>query len=79
MLDLNASIPSNGIYDGTLKQSHIIAGFGYFPIPNIVVKADVRFLQAGDENPLIPVNPNPGAIPYKTNNTFVNIGIGYSF
>ncbi len=79
MLDLNASIPSNGIYDGTLKQQHIIAGFTYLPIPNVAIKADVRILHTGDENPALVINPSPARVPYRVNNSFLNIGIGYSF
>ncbi len=79
VLDLNAKIPDNGIYDGTEKQSHIVAGLGYFPIPNVVIKADVRLLHTGQQNPELLVNPNPNALPYNVNNTFLNLGIGYSF
>lgn len=79
MLDLNSSIPSNGIYDGTLKQQYIIAGFTYLPIPNVAIKADVKLLHTGDENPALVINPSPARVPYKVNNSFLNIGIGYSF
>ncbi|MBP1651535.1 MAG: hypothetical protein H6Q26_1692 [Bacteroidetes bacterium] len=79
MLDLNSSIPSNGIYDGKLKQQHIIAGFSYLPIPNIAIKADVRLLHTGAENPALVINPSPARVPYKVNNSLLNIGIGYSF
>lgn len=79
MLDLNATIPYNGIYDGTEKQSHVVAGLTYLPIPHVVIKADVRLLNTGAQNPDLTVNPNPAAVPYKQNNTFLNIGIGYSF
>jgi hypothetical protein len=81
MLDLNASIPPTpeAIYDGTLKQSHLIAGLTYLPIPNVCVKADVRLQQTGDQNPALVINPSPNALPYATNITFLNIGIGYSF
>jgi len=78
-LDLNAKIPVNGIIDGTEKQSHIIAGLGYFPLPHVVIKADVRLMSTGEQNGALIVNPNPNALPYKQNNTFLNIGIGYSF
>lgn len=80
-LDLNSKIPAppKAIYDGTEKQSHIIAGFSYLPIPNVVVKADVRILHTGKQNPDLIINPPPNAIPYKQNNQFLNIGIGYSF
>lgn len=79
MMDLNASIPQNGITDGTLKQSHLIAGLGFFPIPHVSIKADVRLLSTGDQNTALVINPNPNALAYKPNNTFINIGIGYSF
>lgn len=80
-LDLNASIPPapNGIYDGTLKQQHLIVGFSYLPIPNVAVKADVRLMHTGLQNPALVINPPPNALPYKTNNTLLNLGIGYSF
>ena len=80
VMDLNASIPAqSAITDGTLKQSHLIAGFGYLPIPNVVIKADVRLMHTGDANPALTINPAPNALPYKNSNTFLNIGIGYSF
>lgn len=80
-LDLNANIPSppNAIYDGTLKQSHIIAGFSYLPIPNVIVKADVRLQQTGPQNPDLIINPAPNAIPYQEKQSFLNLGVGYSF
>jgi hypothetical protein len=79
LLNLNSTIPPKGIYDGTLKQTHIIAGISYLPIPNVVVKADVRLLHTGEQNPALIVNPNPNALPYQQSNQFLNIGIGYSF
>ena len=79
MLDVNAKIPANGIIDETLKQTHLTAGLGYFPIPNVVIKADVRLLHTGDENTSLVINPNPNAAPYNQNNTFLNLCIGYSF
>jgi hypothetical protein len=81
VLDLNSSIPAppKAIYDGTLKQQHLIAGVSYLPIPNVAVKADVRLLHTGAQNPNLVINPAPNAIPYNQNNTFLNIGIGYSF
>ena len=81
ILDLNSSIsaPPKAIYDGTEKQTHLIAGFGYLPIPNVVIKADVRLLHTGAQNPALVINPPPNALPYKQNDQFVNIGVGYSF
>ena len=79
--DLNSTIPAppKAIYDGTLKQQHLIVGISYLPIPNVVVKADIRLANTGNQNPDLIINPAPNAIPYKSQNTFLNIGIGYSF
>jgi hypothetical protein len=79
--DLNSAIPNppKAIYDGTLKQQHLILGISYLPIPNVVVKADVRLANTGDQNPDLIINPAPNAIPYNPKNTFLNLGIGYSF
>ncbi len=79
ILDLNKSIPDNGVHDGTEKQHHLIVGLGYLPIPNVVLKADVRLLHTGPANPDLIVNPNPVAMPYRQNNAFINLGIGWSF
>lgn len=80
-LDMNASIPGNGdaIYDGTEKQTHLILGFSYLPLPNVVIKTDVRLLHTGARNPDLVINPPPNQLPYRQNNQFLNIGIGYSF
>ncbi|WP_183560177.1 hypothetical protein [Mucilaginibacter sp. SP1R1] len=78
-LDLNASIPENGITDGTLNQNHVIAGLTYLPIRNVVVKADVRIIHSGKQNPDLIINPSPVALPYQTSNNLVNLGVGYSF
>ena len=78
-LDLNSSIPANGIMDKTLQQDHIIAGFSYLPLNNVVIKADIRFLQTGKQNTDLVINPSPTAPPYERSNTFLNIGLGYSF
>ena len=78
-LDMNSKIPENGIIDGTLKQQHILFGFSYLPINNVVMKADVRMLSTGEENPALIINPNPNAPAYQTNNTFLNLGLGFSF
>lgn len=81
VFDLNSSLPPSpkGIYDGTEKQTQIIAGFSYLPIPNVVVKADVRLQHTGPQNPALIINPPPNALPYSQSNQFLNIGIGYSF
>lgn len=82
-LDMNASVTAlqkaDNQVDPTLKQTHIIAGISYFPIPNVVVKADVRLEHTGAQNPNLVINPPPNALPYSQNIQFLNIGVGYSF
>lgn len=78
-LNINASVPANGIIDGTLDQQHIVTGIGYLPIRNVVIKADVRFQHTGAQNPDLVFNPSPVAIPYMPNNIFLNLGVGWSF
>ena len=78
-LDLNSDIPTNGIIDPTLDQQHIVIGLTYLPINNVVFKADVRMQTTGDQNPALIINPSPTAPAYETKNSFVNLGIGYSF
>ncbi len=78
-LDMNNTIPSNGISDGTLRQQHIVLGARYLPVLNVALKADVRFLTTGEENPLLPVTPDPSAAPYQPDNTFLTLGIAFSF
>jgi hypothetical protein len=76
---MNAQIPGNGITDGTLDQNYIVSGFTYLPIRNIAIKADVRLVHTGKQNPDLIINPNPVALPYKQNNNLVNLGIAFSF
>ena len=80
-LNMNSSIASGGegIYDGTEDQTHLILGFGYLPLPNVVIKADIRLMHTGPQNPALVINPAPDAPPYQQNNQFLNLGIGYSF
>ena len=78
-LDMNVSIPKNGITDGTLNQQHLIAGFNYLPTKNVVVKADIRMVHTGKQNDNLVINPSPTALPYKQNNSIFNLGIGFSF
>jgi hypothetical protein len=78
-LNMNASIPLNGITDGTLDQSHVIFGLNYMPLPNVTVKADMRLTHTGPQNKALLINPPPVMLPYPQQNSFINLGIGYSF
>lgn len=79
MFDLNSTIPDNGIKDETLDQQHVVAGLSYLPVRNVIIKADVRLIHTGKENPDLIINPSPVAPPYEQDNTLFNLGIGYSF
>ncbi|HTP79539.1 MAG TPA: hypothetical protein VMM57_03960 [Bacteroidota bacterium] len=79
VLDMNSTVPANGITDGTLKQRHIIVGINYLPVNDVVVKADVRFSHTGNRNPALILNPDPSAPPYQPNDSFLNLGIGFAF
>jgi hypothetical protein len=76
---MNASIPSNGVIDGTLNQNHIVTGFTYLPINNVAIKADVRFIHTGKQNPNLVTNPIPAAMPYQVNNNLIDLGVAFSF
>lgn len=76
---MNAQIPTNGIIDGTLDQSHFLVGLSYLPTNNVVIKADVRFTHTGAQNPGLLINPPPVMLPYQQNNSFINVGLAYSF
>jgi hypothetical protein len=78
-LDMNYQIPTNGVTDGTLDQNDIVAGFTYLPIKNVAIKADVRFITTGKQNPALIINPNPAAFPYQVNNNLIDLGIAFSF
>lgn len=75
----NVSIPSNGIMDGTLNQNHIVTGFTYLPIRNVAIKADVRFIHTGGQNPALNGNPSPAAQVYQVNNNLIDFGAAFSF
>jgi hypothetical protein len=77
--DINASIPSNGIVDAKLDQNHIVAGFTYLPMRNVAIKADMRIIHTGAQNPNLIINPNPVALSYQANNSLVNLGFAFSF
>ena len=78
-MNLNESIPSSGIIDPALDQWHVVTGLNYFPLANLVIKADVRFTHTGPQNENLILNPPPVMQPYQQNNQFLNIGIGYAF
>lgn len=78
-VDLNNSLPSNGIRNDMYKMQFLVGGITYQPIKGVVIKADYVHRLTGKPNPALYINPYPQALPYYTSNGFVNLGIGYSF
>ncbi len=78
-MDLNASIPNNGIKNDANKQQYIIAGLTFKPIRGIAVKADYVQRITGEPNPALIITPFPQQVPYFKSNGFVNLGISYNF
>jgi hypothetical protein len=79
MLDLNASMPDNGIKDDYLNQQYIVGGITFQPIKGIAVKADYVQRITGTPNPLLNVNPFINGQQFYSSRGFVNVGIAYSF
>ncbi len=78
-LDLNADIPDNAFKDPTLDQQHLIIGLTYLPLNNVVFKFDVRIKNSGMPNPELAGPPDSELPPYKSSNSFINLGLGFSF
>jgi hypothetical protein len=78
-LDLNYSVPSNGVPNDLLIQRYVVAGLTYKPITEVVIKADYTFRSTGMPNPALQFNPFPQAQTYQPQNGFLNLGLGYSF
>ena len=78
-MDLNHSIPKNGIENGINKKDFITTGLTFQPIHGIAIKADYVYRKTGDPNPALVLNASPQAPPFRATNGFFNIGFGYSF
>ena len=78
-MDLNQSIPSNGIVNDANQKSFFVTGFDFSPAPGVIIKADYVFRKTGELNEALIINPYPQAPPFYTENGFLNIGFGYSF
>lgn len=77
--NLNNKIPENGIENGLLNQQYIVTGLTFIPTGGVAIKLDYVFKKTGDPNPALVINPFPQAPQYYNTNSFINIGIGYSF
>ena len=79
MLDLDKTIPVNGIENDINEKNLIVAGLTFKPIHGIAIKADYVYRKTGEPNPKLVLNPSPQAPEFSATNGFFNIGFGYSF
>jgi hypothetical protein len=77
--DLNATVPVNGIRNDAWRKSYVTGGISFRPVQGVLIKADVQVLTNGHYNEALIINPNPSAAPYLTQQTFVELGMAYSF
>lgn len=78
-LDLNASIPINGIANDAFNQHQIVAGASFQPFRKIIIKFDYTTQITGEQNNAFIINPYPQLIPYDKVQHKFNLGIAYSF
>lgn len=78
-VDMNGSIPSNGVRNPAYTQQHVFAGIDYLPIRSVVIKLDYHYMSTGAYNYALIINPDPYAQPWYTTQHTVNLGIAYSF
>jgi hypothetical protein len=79
-MNLNASLPKNGVEDGLQEKQYLIAGLHFQPLKGVSVKLDYVQRITGEYNKLLYVtNPYASNIPFYTSYQFINLGIGYSF
>jgi hypothetical protein len=80
VMNLNATVPENGVLDGFQQKQYLIAGLHFQPIKGVSVKLDYVKRVTGDYNKVLYVtNPYASSLPFYTTNSFINFGIGYSF
>ncbi|MBS1634331.1 MAG: hypothetical protein JST26_00320 [Bacteroidetes bacterium] len=79
-MDLNASVPVNGVEDGLQRKQYLVAGLHFQPLKGVSVKADFVQRVTGEYNKALYVtNPYSSSLPFYTTSNFINIGVGYSF
>jgi hypothetical protein len=79
LANLQYQLPENGITNPVNEITQLTAGISYLPVRGVTVKADMVVRTTGDQNPQLVVTPYPQALPFFNTNTFVNVGVGYSF
>lgn len=79
MLDLNATMPENGIKDDFVSQSYLVAGITFMPVRGVAIKFDYVQRTTGDINPALQINPFIVGAPFYASRGYANLGIAYSF
>jgi hypothetical protein len=80
VMDLNASLPKNGVEDGLQRKQYLIAGLHFQPVKGISVKLDYVYRVTGEYNKVLYItNPYASNLPFYTTYSFINFGLGYSF
>lgn len=79
LMDMNSKIPANGIENKYFSQHHVTTGLSFHPVPGVIVKADYHFINSGEYNTSLIVNPDPYSPELMTTQHYFNLGIGYSF
>ncbi len=78
-MDLNYTMPYNGIKDNQVNQQFFVAGITYKPAVGVALKFDVVNRITGTPNQSFVINPFPQQSSYFRNNVFVNAGFAYNF
>jgi hypothetical protein len=79
-IDLNYKIPPNAKKDNFQKQLISVSGITFAPVKGIVIKGEYTWRQTGNfTQELYATNPYKSLNPFKTEMSFVTLGIGYSF
>lgn len=79
MLDMNATMPGNGIKDDFVHQSYLIAGVTFMPVRGVAVKFDYTQRTTGELNPALQINPFIQGAPFFLSRGYASLGIAYSF
>jgi hypothetical protein len=78
-VNLNGSLPANGLENKANEKHYIVGGFTYKPIRGVAIKGDYVRRITGDFNSALIVTPFPQQVPYFKNNGFINLGVAYNF
>ncbi len=78
-VNLNGSIPDNGISNPANDKKYLVAGLTYKPIRGVAIKGDYTRVMTGDFNEALIVTPFPRQVFYYKNDAFINLGIAYNF